>query len=74
MSHSFESGQIIIEARKANKHITILVTARYEAEAEYLLGTGANQVIISAEETANKLINLVYEEQNTVTANVIAIS
>lgn len=74
MSHSFEAGQIIIEVRKANKDIIILAVAQYEAEAEYLLGTGANQVIISAEETANKLIKLVYEEQNTVTANVIAIS
>lgn len=74
ISHSFEAGQIIIEVRKMNKNIVILTTAHSEAEAEYLIGTGANQVIINAEETANKLTKLIDETENSVTADIIAIS
>lgn len=74
MTHSFEAGQIIIEVRNLNPNIIIFTTAQSDAEAEYLMNTGANQVIISAEETANKLINLVDIEENTTQTPVIAIS
>lgn len=74
MTHSFEAGQIIVEVRKTNLNIIIFSTAQSEAEADYLMNNGANQVIISAEETANKLINLIQIEENTVQTQIIAIT
>lgn len=54
--NSFEAGQIVQQARRANPGIEIITRAHYDAEVEYLSKLGANSVIMGEREIARAMI------------------
>ena len=54
--NSFEAGQIVQQARRANPGIEIITRAHYDAEVDYLSKLGANSVIMGEREIARAMI------------------
>jgi CPA2 family monovalent cation:H+ antiporter-2 len=52
----FEAGQIVAQARAANKDIFIIARAHSEAEATYLINHGADEVVRGARKIADAMI------------------
>ncbi len=57
--NSFEAGQIVQQARRANPAIEIVTRAHYDAEVEHLTRMGADSVIMGEREIARAMIDLV---------------
>ena len=55
---TFEAGQIIEQARKANPALTIVARAHSDAEVAYLTGRGADRTIMGEEEIARCMSSL----------------
>jgi CPA2 family monovalent cation:H+ antiporter-2 len=53
---SFEAGEIVEQARKANPALTIIARAHFDAEVEYLQRLGATTVIMGEREIARGMI------------------
>ena len=53
------AGQLMIEARASNPHITIIARANSETEQHYLKDHGATHVMITKREVAKNLVQLV---------------
>jgi CPA2 family monovalent cation:H+ antiporter-2 len=53
---AFEAGQIVEQARKANPDLHIVARAHFDAEIEYLLRLGANEVVLGEREIAHAMI------------------
>jgi CPA2 family monovalent cation:H+ antiporter-2 len=54
--NSFEAGQIVVQARKANPRLQILARAHFDAEAEHLSQLGADAVIMGEREIARVML------------------
>jgi monovalent cation:H+ antiporter-2, CPA2 family len=54
--NSFEAGQIVAQARKANPRLQILARAHFDAEAEHLSQLGADTVIMGEREIARVML------------------
>ena len=55
---TFEAGQIVEQARKANPKLTIVARAHSDAEVEYLIARGADWTIMGEEEIARRMSGL----------------
>jgi CPA2 family monovalent cation:H+ antiporter-2 len=58
ISDAVVAGQLIIEARASNPHITIIARANSEAEQRYLMEHGATHVMVTKQEVAKNLVRL----------------
>ncbi len=63
--NSFEAGQIVQQARRANPAIEIITRAHYDAEVDYLSKLGANSVIMGEREIARAMIEQVRADGTT---------
>ena len=61
--NSFEAGQIVQQARRANPGIEIITRAHYDAEVDYLSKLGANSVIMGEREIARAMIAQVRDDK-----------
>jgi len=52
----FEAGQIVEQARAANKHLWIIARAHSDAEESYLTQYGADEVVQGSRETAEAML------------------
>lgn len=53
---AFEAGQIVEQARRANPRLRIVARAHFDAEIDYLLRLGADEVIMGEREIAQAMI------------------
>jgi CPA2 family monovalent cation:H+ antiporter-2 len=54
--HSFEAGQVVKQARKANPQLPIVARAHSDAEVTYLQQCGANTTIMGEREIAEVML------------------
>ena len=65
---SFEAGQIIQQARKANPPLPIVARAHFDAEVEHLYALGATEVIMGEREIALAMVNFACKRGSAATA------
>ena len=53
---AFEAGQVVQQARIANRTVQIIARAHSDAEVEYLAGLGADSVVMEEREIARAMI------------------
>ncbi|HEX3861334.1 MAG TPA: YbaL family putative K(+) efflux transporter [Stellaceae bacterium] len=58
---AFEAGQIVQQARLANKDVEIIARAHFDAEVEHLTRLGADTVIMGEEEIAHAMLGRAFE-------------
>ncbi|MDI1288216.1 MAG: YbaL family putative K(+) efflux transporter [Reyranella sp.] len=63
--NSFEAGQIVQQARRANPGIEIVTRAHYDAEVDYLSKLGADSVIMGEREIARAMIEQVHSDKES---------
>ncbi|WP_222184008.1 YbaL family putative K(+) efflux transporter [Geminicoccus harenae] len=56
IAQSFEAGQVVEQARRANPTLEILARAHSDAELEYLAGLGASETILGEREIARAML------------------
>jgi monovalent cation:H+ antiporter-2, CPA2 family len=60
MPNVFEAGQILDQARAANKNIDIITRAHSNAEVEYLRRHGAHHIVMGEQEIAKAMLGQVF--------------
>lgn len=57
--NGYEAGEIVAAAREKCPGIEIIARAHYDDEVEYIVGRGANEVVVGEREIANSMLALI---------------